>query len=113
LAKVIDDIEAWAKAPSWLVSRKEKTISEEHTGTYAVPVLDIKTPGGWVVVDPIGREVLGCDGRIDIYTFPTLHRMLLVRQHGQWVLLTESGIRWPEKWGRKAFVKIVEALTAA
>jgi hypothetical protein len=113
LAKVIDEIESWAKASSWLVSRKEKAISEEHIGTYAAPVLDIKTPGGWVVVEPIGQEVLGCDGRIDIYTFPTLHRMLLVRQHGQWVLLTESGIRWPEKWGRKAFVKMVGALTAA
>ena len=113
LAKVIDEIESWAKASSWLVSRKEKAISEEHIGTYAAPVLDIKTPGGWVVVEPIGQEVLGCDGRIDIYTFPTLHRMLLVRQHGQWVLLTESGIRWPEKWGRKAFVNLVGDLTAA
>jgi hypothetical protein len=113
LAKVIDDIEAWAKASSWLVSRKEKTISEEHTGTYAVPVLDIKTPGGWVVVDPIGREVLGCDGRIDIYSFPTLHRVLLVREHGGWVLQTESGLPLHQKWGRKAFVTLVGDLTAA
>ena len=113
LAKVIDEIESWAKASSWLVSRKDKTISEEHIGTYAAPVLDIKTPEGWVVVDPIGREVLGCDGRIDIYSFPTLHRVLLVREHGGWVLRTESGLPLHQKWGRKAFVNLVGDLTAA
>jgi hypothetical protein len=113
LAKVIDEIESWAKASSWLVSRKDKTISEEHIGTYAAPVLNIKPPGGWVVVEPIGQEVLGCDGRIDIYSFPTLHRVLLVREHGGWVLRTESGLLLHQKWGRKAFVNLVGDLTAA
>jgi hypothetical protein len=114
LAKVIDDIEAWAKASSWPVIRKPKTISEEHIGTYAAPVLDIKPPGGWVVVEPIGQEVLGCDGRIDIYSFPTLHKVLLVREHGGWVLRMESGVRLPHmKWGRKAFLELVGSLTGA
>ncbi|MCX5670834.1 MAG: hypothetical protein NTU94_05880 [Planctomycetota bacterium] len=113
LGKVIDEIEAWAEASSWPVSRKPKTISEEHIGTYAAPVLNIKPPGGWVVVEPIGQEVLGCDGRIDIYSFPTLHRVLLVREHGGWVLRTESGLLLHQKWGRKAFVNLVGDLTAA
>jgi len=114
LPKVIDEIESWAEASSWPVIRKTKTISEEHIGTYAAPVLDIKTDEGWVVVEPIGQEVLGCDGRIDIYSFPTLHRVLLVREHGGWVLRMESGVRLPHmKWGRKAFVDLVGSLTGA
>jgi len=105
-------IESWARERKWFVHREEKTITEEHLGSYAVPVLLIQAGQGRIHVEPIGRNIIGAEGRIDISSFPSLNRMLLIRVNGRWVLRTDSGVDWPDHWSKKAFVNLVRALTA-
>lgn len=55
----------------------------------------------------------GADGRVDIYAFPSMTRMLLARVDGRWVLKTDAGVPWPCKWGPAAFDELVGALNRA
>ena len=51
-----------------LLEIQEKTIqlSEEHLGQYKVPCLTIKTSGDTVSINPVGRLIIGAQGRFDI-----------------------------------------------
>lgn len=106
-------IKRWADNQGWSVSEEQKTIEEEHMGRYTVPSLTIQTPSARIYIDPVGRNIIGAEGRVDIFSFPTLNRMLLVRISGKWRLKTESRIDWPKAWGEKAFAELVRNLGAA
>lgn len=105
------DIRKWAKTKRWPVDEEEKEVAEELTGPYPIPLLKVKTTGGILYVDPVARDVLGADGRVDIYSWPSLQRLLLIRQHGQWTLQTDSGVEWPEAWDRETFIRLAQQLT--
>ena len=109
---LMNQISSWAAAKSWLVSRKEKDIRDDLPDAYAAPILEIKTPQGHIVVEPVGRKVIGAEGRVDIYAFPSLNRLLLVHIEGRWVIKTDSGVVWPRGWNKKAFVELAGSLTA-
>ncbi|MCX7044653.1 MAG: hypothetical protein NTX50_04080 [Candidatus Sumerlaeota bacterium] len=106
-------IEKWAKQKRWFVDEQEKVIEEPHLGEYTVPVLYIQTPQGRFFVEPMAREILGAEGRVDITVFPTYVRFLLVRSKNQWVINTDSRVEWPEPWSQEAFYNIVKAMAAA
>lgn len=111
---LLNKVESWAKASGWEVARETKTLSEDALGDYEVPVLKLRATGGGIVfVEPEARYVIGADGRVDIYAWPTLQRLLLIRSKGQWQLKTDSGVPWPELWGKKTFASIVKSLTEA
>ncbi|NLX14938.1 MAG: hypothetical protein GXY44_14990 [Phycisphaerales bacterium] len=112
VAELMREIKTWAGEEGWLVQERQKQITEEHLGTYSVPELTIKTPGGYVVAEPVGRNIVGADGRIDIVSFPSLNRILLVRAHDQWHLKTESRVVWPKSWSRDAFVELTNNLAS-
>jgi len=111
--RILSQIEGWAEQNGWPVHRETKEITEEALGTYAVPVLQIKLPGGRLYVEPVAREVVGAEGRIDLYSWPGLHRLLLVRSGGKWALKTDSRVGWPDAWGKRAFTRAAENLTNA
>ena len=106
-------IKRWAHKKDWSVSEEQKTIEEEHMGRYTVPSLIIQTPFARIHIDPVGRDIIGAEGRVDILSFPTLNRMLLVRIRGKWRLKTESRVDWPKPWGEKTFAELVKSLGAA
>jgi len=93
------------------VQRDQKRIEGDATGPYAVPCLMIQTPQLRLHVDPIGYDIVGADGRVDILAWPSLNRMLLLRRGGEWKLYTDSRVKWPEPWGERAFEGLVEALS--
>lgn len=113
LEALMSDLEEWARAAKWLVDRQEKEISETSLGTYAAPVLHFKTPSGVLYADPIGGDIVGAEGRVNLCAWPSLHRVMLILTEGQWSVLTDSGIDWPEPWGQETFVKLGMDLTKA
>ena len=119
-----DDVQTWAAqeaaARSWRVDHEETELAEEVVGgAYRVPVITIHAPQGKLVLEPIARGVLGAQGRVDLYAWPSLFRvMLLHKPLGQgrgleWVVRTDSGLDWPQPWGRETFLTLAEGLLNA
>jgi hypothetical protein len=113
LRDLMDSIKAWAEQRRWFVDEQEKTVEEDHIGRYTVPTLFIQAPSGKIHVEPIGCDIIGAQGRVDIESFPSLNRLLLVLVNGQWKIETDSRIGWPDPWSEQAFIRLVEALTTA
>lgn len=113
LEQLASQVEIWAKDRGWSVKRDQKQISEAHLGTYDAPALTILATSGEVHLDPIARYAVNCDGRVDLLAWPSLNRMLLVRDGTKWKLVTDSGIDWPQEWNKKTFASLVERLHAA
>lgn len=119
-----EEVQTWAEqeaaARGWRVEREEKELAEEVVGgAYHVPVVTIYAPQGRLVLEPIARGVLGAQGRVDLYAWPSLFRvMLLHKPRGKdaglkWVVRTESGVDWPLPWGRETFLTLAEGLLNA
>jgi hypothetical protein len=66
---LVEDVEKWCQKLGWSASRSTKIISEDHIGNYEVPCLTIHTPSGRIHVDPMGVNIIGAEGRIDILAF--------------------------------------------
>lgn len=109
--KLLSQIEKWAGQREWQTRREDKSITEGIIGTYSIPVLQIKLPAGVFYVEPMARYVIGAEGRVDLYSWPTLQRLLLIRRDDKWVLKTDSLIDWPQTWTRKTFYEVAENLT--
>lgn len=111
VSNLCSEVKQWSKAKRWTVLEDKKDVTEEHLGTYQLPTLTIVAPKGRIHVDPIGVNVVGADGRIDLLSYPSLNRLLLVRKGADWSLYTDSLVPWPDRWGKDCFAKLVEALT--
>lgn len=110
----IHEVQEWAHAAGWKVTRSVKDMIEASTGPYSVPTLEIDTGDGTVTFEPIGRDVIGATGRIDLSAWPSLYRVMLVRrQDGSWVVRTDSGINWPHPWGSETFIELSRSLANA
>jgi hypothetical protein len=113
LRDLMNSIRSWAEQRRWFVDEQEKIVEEDHIGRYTVPTLFIQAPAGKIHVEPIGCNIIGAQGRVDIESFPSLNRLLLILVDGEWKIKTDSRIEWPEPWSEKAFVRLVEALNSA
>jgi len=109
---LLNDIKDWAEKERWLVDRQDKELQEERLGAYRSSVLFIQSPQGRLVAEPVARSVVGADGRVDLYAWPSLHRVRLLRIGAQWKVRTDSGIDWPKPWNHQAFVELAKELTA-
>jgi len=69
--KLYSDIEEWLKVyidKEYIsLSLYEKSLFEEHIGKYSINVLEIDLGEPLVVFRPIGKNVIGADGRVDAY----------------------------------------------
>lgn len=110
---------AWAAAQGWPVVSTSVEVREDATlGTYTVPKLEIETPEGQIVLEAVARGVLGADGRVDLYAWPSHFRVMLLRRTHRnapitWVIRTESGLDWPKPWAAQTFVEIAGGLARA
>src|SRR5436190_4395925 len=75
-----EQVRGWAEAQGWQVDQSEREVLEEQIGAYKVPVLEIDTPRGQVVLEPKGQDLVGARGRVDLYAWPTLYRVMLLRK---------------------------------
>lgn len=113
VAGLCDEVEGWARQQGWDVARQTKSLQEEYLGSYTLPFLSIGSPEVTIHVDPVGRNIIGAEGRVDILSFPSLNRMLLIRLGDRWRLKTDARIDWPNPWNKETFFELVHALASA
>ena len=108
-------VKGWAEKEHWPVHESERDVTEEHLGTYAVPVLRIRVldAGGEVHLDPVGLHIIGGDGRVDLSAFPSLNRVKLIGAEKEWQVYTDSNVPLGKPWSRKTFVDLARDLAAS
>jgi hypothetical protein len=109
---LFDEIKKWSKSRGWPVDVQQKDISEPYIGQYKISALFIQSPNGTIHVDPIGCNIIGAEGRVDILSFPSLNRVLLIRINNKWQVKTDSRIDWPQPWNEATFLGLVNRLTS-
>ena len=109
---LLNQIRQWSEEKNWTVVEQPKEITEDRLGTYSLPELTMRLPGGNLIVEPIGRDIVGADGRVDISSFPTMTRMLLVRDKKRWLVKTDARVLWPKPWGRSTFIELANLLVS-
>ena len=109
------DVADWAQAEGWNVSASERVVSEESIGDYAVPDLTIETPEGQrLILEVKGRGPASAAGRVQLFAWPTLFRVLLLRKPDDgWIIRTDSGIPLRKTWNRETFVTLARDLLSA
>jgi hypothetical protein len=108
--KVLRQAETWAVAEDWSVARQAKIVEEPPLAPYEAPVLRIRSPQGEVRVDPIGSQITGADGRVDLQAWPSLNRVRLVWHGNAMEIITDSNVPLRQPWNRRTFVQLVDDL---
>lgn len=115
---LLRDVRTWVEerhGPDWRIDISFSDVEEEALGRYQIPVMEINTTEGRLVLEPVARWVIGGMGRIDMYAWPSLFRVMLLRRSvsAEWVIRTDSGINWPQTWGKDTFFGLAESLLKA
>lgn len=111
---LLHQVEQWVAEdrPEWRIEYSSADVTEVSSGSYTIPVLEIVAPNGRLMLEPVGRDVYGARGRIDLYAWPSMYRVMLLRSFAsdEWVIRTESGIDWPQPWGKPGFLAVADRL---
>lgn len=111
---VVAQVKAWAEQQGWTAMVHPLTLTEDRLGSYQVSMLTVEGPAGRLVVEPVARWAAPGEGRVDVYSWPSLNRLMLIRSgSGAWTLMTEAGVRWPQPWGQATFYDLAASLNAA
>jgi hypothetical protein len=74
-------------------------------------MLTIHTPAGPLIFDPIGLDIVGAAGRIDLCAFPSYENVLIVRTDAGWQIVINPPV--PDRpWSKEAFLEIASELAA-
>jgi hypothetical protein len=111
LRELAAQIQGWCGKKVWPCETIETPITEKQLGSYLGITLHIHTGTGALIVEPVGRNIIGGEGRVDIYSVRTFARVLLIRDQDHWALYTDNRVPWPEAWGETAFIQLAETLT--
>jgi hypothetical protein len=106
---LVTQVTEWSIAEGWTVERAPKTIREKLLGTYDVSKLHVKLPGGELILEPIGIQVPGEDGRVDLEAFPTLNRVKLIGGQ-EWRIITDSNVPLRLPWNRETYAQLAHDL---
>ncbi len=109
---LINQIDEWANAAGWATARTSRSVRERRLGEYDVPVLRVRLPGGELHVNPVGLNVVGADGRVDIEAFPNLNRVKLIGRGDHWEIFTDSNIPLRQPWSADTFAQVARDLLA-
>jgi len=88
---LLKEIRAWlAEAEGQNLIKVEEgqtSITEETTGTYKAPMLTLSVPSTAkeVKVVPIGRTIIGADGRVDVKSLKGTYILLYLADRHLWV----------------------------
>jgi hypothetical protein len=111
---LVDQVRGWSAERGWTATVSDREVTEEGLGSYTIPAVEIATPRGRLLLEPVARYVGGADGRVDFSVWPSLYRVMLLRRPDQsWVVHTESGIDWPFQWGKDTFLDLADRLLKA
>lgn len=88
-------------------------ITEEHIGKYSIDKMEITYATGSIVFEPVGRNIIGGEGRIDLYLkgeFGKGIMLILFREDGQdnWFLVRKQNRREQEILSKESLEKVIE-----
>ena len=110
LMSIVDQAEQWSRRQDWAVRRDSKPITEPMLGTYTVPVLLIHTPQGRLILDPIGRDIVGAEGRIDLCVMPSYDPAPLIKGDHGWEFWSAKSQSPGRCWNEVDFVAVAKQL---
>lgn len=110
LKSVVDQAEQWSRRQGWAVRRDSKPITEPMLGTYTVPVLLIHTPQGRLILDPIGRDIVGAEGRVDLCVMPSYDPVPLIKGDHGWEFWSPKSQSPGRSWSEADFVAVAQQL---
>ncbi len=110
LEKLKSDVQKWAKENQWEIEIEDKDIEERYLGQYKAPILRIKADNGWLILEPVGKRVYGCEGLVQVQSFPAGNRVKLLLDGEKWRIRTESSLDWPSLWSKKNFFMLAREL---
>ena len=109
LDKLLADIDKWLESSKKLgLVVKESIIekSEELLGIYKAPQRVIEFGGRTVHITPVGRGIVGAQGRVDIRAPGAIYYLLL--NEGEWSIMKWS--QAPVKFSKAKFEEILTSL---
>jgi hypothetical protein len=106
-------IATWAEEEGWWVHRDTKEMHESPHGRYQVPTLMIQAPRGRLVLDPIGGDLVGGGGRVDLCVFPTYDYVMAIWDDKNWRLKGMDGWDFDRALSKRAFMEAATRLFAA
>ena len=107
---LVKQVEAWSAELGWETARGQTRLVEDRLGQYTAPSLRISAPFGSLILEPHLRFVYGASGRVDLYSYPSLDRVMLLRMPDRWKIRAEGGPTLPLEWTKAAFVELAKAL---
>jgi hypothetical protein len=113
LDAIMEQAEEWSRRQGWAVRRDAKPITEPAFGTYTAPVLLIHTPQGRLILDPIGRDIVGAEGRIDLCVMPSYDPLPLVKGDQGWEFWSPKWQSLGRSWNESDFVAVAQQLLQA
>ncbi len=89
------------------------SVFEEHIGTYSIDKMEISYATGNIVLEPVGRNIIGGEGRIDFYfkgEFSKGIMLILFRDNGEdnWFLVSKQNSRDRELLTKTTLEKAIE-----
>ena len=87
------------------------SLAEQQFGHYQAPALVMESPWGEVWLEPVGRNVIGGKGRVDLMAYPSGARVMLIRsfERDAWCVKTDS-IILKEPWEKETLQWLSKAL---
>lgn len=113
LNSFLAEVERWLSplVEEKLVSlrKKEIDIREELLGRYNAPSLEIQGSSWTIILEPIGRHIIGAMGRVDILYGPK--RIMIVLRDDGWKLAKKMDRGFEYKpFNEELFAEIIEEL---
>ncbi len=89
------------------------SINEENIGTYLINKIEIIYPNGSIVLEPVGADIIGGEGRIDFYLKGEFGKgLMLILFHendkDNWFLINKQQGYEQELLSKESFEKIIE-----
>lgn len=109
-----DWFDSYIKEGLFTVVEKEKKINEEHLGVYQTKQLEYEFGQNCLVIEPMGRNIIGAWGRVDVYFRGNKSDKYILVLLGEkfesatWYLSSFQDKRKRLEWNKENLEKLIE-----
>lgn len=111
LKELFDDIKSWVADASQegLLQIRQDTeqLAEGHLGRYQVPVLFLRAGASEVLIKPIGRIIVGAQGRVDMITHAEQHVFIYASAQDGWLYVRDKRKGIYDKLTKELFTELL------
>ena len=108
----MERVQQWCKDQGWEVFAFNKEVHEQDLGSYSVPYLQIHVGPTRLHIDPVARQIINANGRVDVMSMPSLDRFTLIRHGDQWRVY-DANVLELGPLDQNQFIKLVSDLAQA